>query len=92
MRIKDLIIADGVIKHYTIDKEKLSMVFSDFRGTSYEILSDDIKFLSEKGSVGFDLAEGKFTIAKEGTEHWHFYDSDGLVLEVKLNGYSIRVL
>ena len=89
MKIKDICIGDSKISEYRLENQTLTMVFQDYTETSYEIVMTHCSYIYVKGSVGFDLSEGKFTKNEFG-DHWAFYDTDGAVLELKFSGYTMK--
>lgn len=89
MNINSLCIGDSEVVEYRLENRTLTMIFKDYTETSYEIVMTDCRRISVKGSVGFSLSTATFVNNATG-DHWRFYDSDGAVMELEFNGYTMK--
>lgn len=86
MKLKELIISDGVIEEYRLNNNNLILKLRDFRDDLFLIKLTNCKKLCEKGSVGFSLSKGVST-----KNSWTLYDDDGEVLFVEFESSEIEV-
>lgn len=81
MKITDMIISDGKIQRYVLKNKELSLSFIDYCNNVFLFNFYGVTEIEEKGSVGYDLLNGK--LYKKNPPHvYEFYDDEGVVLRI----------
>jgi hypothetical protein len=88
MNFNDFIIADGKIGEYSFSHGNMKLYFIDYCQNKFTFCFKDVSSIVEKGSVGFDLSDGR--LDKTGNQYvYKFYDDDGMVLKITSSGCKI---
>lgn len=81
MDLKNLFFADGKILEYQVTQSAITVLYEDPFNSHFRITLTDWEHITDNGSVGFSLSNGRIT-QKGDYQQLECFDDDGLAWQV----------